>query len=148
MAIGAYSHAQGNGTIVSSPYNTVIGKYNKATVSGSGTTASPYTYSDVGDYAFIIGNGTADTTAGRSNALTVDWSGNLWVSGNLTAANIGTILTTTGTSPTTISAWTWTTLCSLSLTAGTYMIYGYVHDGPPNVNTLLRLITFENDTQT
>lgn len=145
MAIGAYSHAQGNGTIVSSPYNTVIGKYNEMTRTGSGTDADPYVY-DAGDYAFIIGKG--QTSSARSNALTVDWNGNLEIAGNLTAANIGTILTTTGTSPTTISAWTWTTLCSLSLTAGTYMIYGYVHDGPPNVNTLLRLITFENDTQT
>lgn len=76
-ASGDYSHVQNYYTIATESYQTVIGKYNKATVSGSGTSASPYTYTNVGDYAFIIGNGTANTTANRSNALTVDWNGGL-----------------------------------------------------------------------
>ena len=80
--------ALGYKTVVTSAYNTVIGKYNKATVTGAGTTASPYTYTNVGDYALIIGNGTANTTAGRSNALTVDWSGNLIASGDIDGTNI------------------------------------------------------------
>ena len=29
------------------------------------------------DYAFIIGNGTSDTS--RSNAFAVDWNGGMWV---------------------------------------------------------------------
>jgi len=70
--------------VTTNSYNTVIGKYNKATVSGSGSST---TYTNVGDYAFIIGNGTADTTAARSNALTVDWSGNLVTAGTI---NCGT----------------------------------------------------------
>jgi hypothetical protein len=37
-------------------------------------------------YIFIIGNGTADDA--RSNAITVDWDGNLVASGNVTADNI------------------------------------------------------------
>ena len=90
-AIGDFSHAEGNATIASGhgshtqnigtialeDYQTVIGKYNAATVSGQGTASSPYTYSNVGNYAFIIGNGTNNTTATRSNALTVDWNGNV-----------------------------------------------------------------------
>lgn len=91
-AIGYYSHAEGLRTIASGhgshtqnvetialeDYQTVIGKYNAATVSGEGTTSSPYEYSDVGDYAFIIGNGTDNTTAARSNAFMVDWSGDIY----------------------------------------------------------------------
>ena len=69
---GEYSHAQNCNTIATEEAQTVIGRYNKATISGSGTEADPYVYSDVGDYAFIIGNGGAIT---RSNALTVDWNG-------------------------------------------------------------------------
>ena len=88
---GSYSHAQGHWTVVNNSYNTVIGKYNKATVSGSGTQSNPYVYTNVGDYPFIIGNGTANTTAGRSNAFTVDWSGNVVASGSL--AGTGATLT-------------------------------------------------------
>lgn len=83
QAIGDYSHAQNMYTIATENNQTVIGKYNSATVSGSGTTEDPYTYSDVGNYAFIVGNGTRNTTADRSNALTVDWSGNLTISGDI-----------------------------------------------------------------
>ena len=77
MASGSRSHAQNNHTVATESDQTVIGKYNKATVSGDGTTSSPYSYTNVGDYAFIIGNGSSNTTANRSNALTVDWSGNV-----------------------------------------------------------------------
>ena len=76
-AQGMYSHAQNLFTVATENSQTVIGKYNSAIRSGSGTTADPYTYSNAGNYAFIIGNGTDDTTADRSNALTVDWNGNV-----------------------------------------------------------------------
>ena len=88
VASGTGSIAIGNNIVSTGDYNTVIGKYNKATVSGSGTATSPYTYTNVGDYAFIIGNGTANTTADRSNALTVDWSGNLVASGTISTTGI------------------------------------------------------------
>ena len=57
-AIGQYSHAGGAGTIAKNDYQTVIGRYNANKNS-----------------AFIIGNGSSDTE--RSNALTVDWDGNI-----------------------------------------------------------------------
>lgn len=82
IASGHGSHTQNKETIALEDYQTVIGKYNAATVSGEGTTSSPYEYSDVGDYAFIIGNGTDNTTAARSNALTVDWNGNVVIPNN------------------------------------------------------------------
>lgn len=83
QAIGDYSHAQNHYTIATEDYQTVIGKYNAATVTGSGTNINPYVYSDVGDYAFIIGNGIANTTADRSNALIVDWVGNVRAAGDV-----------------------------------------------------------------
>lgn len=66
-AMGAYSHAGGVGTIAKNDYQTVIGRYNAHKNS-----------------AFIIGNGSSDTE--RSNALTVDWDGNI-TGKSLTSAN-------------------------------------------------------------
>ena len=78
IALGKSSHAQNLYTVATEIYQTVIGKYNACTVSGLGTTTNPYTYTDAGDYAFIIGNGTSNTTAKRSNAFMVDWSGDIY----------------------------------------------------------------------
>ena len=59
------THAQNCYTKASSDNQTAIGKYN---------------VEDANDtYAFIIGNGTADNA--RSNAFTVDWSGNVTFGG-------------------------------------------------------------------
>ncbi len=72
-AYGKYSHAGGYCTIADSEAQTVIGKHN------------------IGDrnnkYAFIIGNGTSSP----SNALTVDWQGNM----SLPTGHIDTIDMTT-----------------------------------------------------
>lgn len=62
---GDYSHAQNYDTIAASDSQTALGKYN---VADSADT-----------YACIIGNGTSDNA--RSNALTVDWSGNVMSQG-------------------------------------------------------------------
>ena len=61
VASGNYSHAGGDGTVAASSYQVAIGKYNIEDTSFI--------------YSFIIGNGTADNE--RSNALTVDWGGNI-----------------------------------------------------------------------
>ena len=83
-ASGYASHAQNNRTIAQRASQTVIGKYNLADTGGTGV-------GTLGNYAFIIGNGTSDSA--RSNAFTVDWNGNAEVanslqvgSGNLTAS--------------------------------------------------------------
>ena len=60
---GRYSHAQNWGTIASGNAQTAIGMYN---IEHSGNTVSTP--------AFIIGNGSASN---RSDAFTVDWSGNV-----------------------------------------------------------------------
>lgn len=57
-ANGLASHAQNDGTIANGESQTVLGKYNVADTTS----------------AVIIGNG---TSSARSNALTVDWSGNV-----------------------------------------------------------------------
>lgn len=60
-AAGRASHASGQGTYASGNHQTVMGKYN--------------TKDTKNEYSFIIGNGTDDTH--RSNALSVDWNGNI-----------------------------------------------------------------------
>ena len=64
-AFGDYSHAQNRYTVANGEAQTAIGKYNQ-----------PNTTS-----AFIIGNGTSATAL--SNALAVDWNGNLKLNGDV-----------------------------------------------------------------
>lgn len=64
---GKNSHAQNEGTIARGDSQTALGKYN---VQDSNNT-----------YAIILGNGSADNS--RSNALTVDWNGNVAVAGDI-----------------------------------------------------------------
>ena len=66
-ASGNYSHTEGNYTNASSENQHVQGKYNVEDSSGT--------------YAHIVGNGTDDTA--RSNAHTLDWSGNAWYAGTV-----------------------------------------------------------------
>ena len=60
-AYGSYSSAQNLGTFAFGQAQTVIGRFNVEDYEN--------------DYAFIIGNGTDDEN--RSNALTIDWNGNI-----------------------------------------------------------------------
>ena len=64
IASGASSHAEGINT---------QGEYNILDSSGTTTTR--------GTYVHIVGNGTADNA--RSNAHTLDWSGNAWFAGDV-----------------------------------------------------------------
>ena len=65
-ASGDDSHAEGFGTKASSANQHVQGKYNIEDSSGT--------------YAHIVGNGTDNA---RSNAHTLDWSGNAWFAGTI-----------------------------------------------------------------
>lgn len=67
IASGEYSHAEGNETKASSESQHVQGAYNVEDSSGT--------------YAHIVGNGTSNTA--RSNAHTLDWSGNAWYAGTV-----------------------------------------------------------------
>ena len=80
IASGNYSHAQNRGTIAQRLNQTAIGMYNIADTTGADE-------EHFGDYVFIIGNGSADDA--RSNALTVDWDGDIEIALN-TSASSGT----------------------------------------------------------
>ena len=74
-ASGTGSHAEGLNTTAKGKYSHVQGKYNIEDSSSI--------------YADIIGNGTSNTA--RSNAATVDWSGNAWFAGDVyTGSTSGT----------------------------------------------------------
>ena len=66
-AIGDYTHAEGQGTKASSSSQHTQGKYNIEDTTGT--------------YSHIVGNGTSDDA--RSNAHTLDWSGNAWFAGDI-----------------------------------------------------------------
>lgn len=94
VASGMSSHSANDHTIAQGFAQTAIGSYNIADGQPSTIGAGSL---------FIIGNGTADNA--RSNALTVDWSGNVVASGTLRAstetptasvtASTGTLVSTT-----------------------------------------------------
>lgn len=74
IASGAYSHAGGFGNIANKEYQTIIGKAAKNLTTDK--------------YAFAIGNGTINqdytiNDANRSNAMTVDWNGNMELAGGI-----------------------------------------------------------------
>lgn len=71
-ANGPASHAQNNYTIASSASQTALGKFNEE--------------DNADTYAVIVGNGTG-AGANRSNALTVDWGGNVCMALDTTAAS-------------------------------------------------------------
>ena len=81
-AIGKYSHAQNEHSIALSDSQTVLGKNNVEDANGT--------------YAVIVGNGTAPNVSARSNALTVDWSGNVVAAGKVTGTNTVTEEGTSG----------------------------------------------------
>ena len=73
-ASGAYSHAEGYGTIAPCDNQHVQGKFNIKE------------YTNNKNYAHVVGNGTSDTN--RSNAHTLDWYGNAWYAGRISAEGI------------------------------------------------------------
>ena len=95
-ATGASAHAEGNSTEAAGGSSHAEGAYTKATgmcshVEGYYTEATgdyshvegKYNIIDTDkQYAHILGNGTSDMP---SNAHTVDWEGNAWFAGNISA---------------------------------------------------------------
>lgn len=69
-ASASYSHAEGEYTIASSFYQHVFGRNNIADADNT--------------YVEIVGNGTTNASSDRSNARTLDWSGNEWLAGKIT----------------------------------------------------------------
>ena len=80
-ASGVSSHAEGAYTIASGDYSHAQNAYTKAS-SDHQTALGKFNVEDAADtYAVIVGNGTFDNA--RSNALTVDWSGNVEAAGDI-----------------------------------------------------------------
>lgn len=73
-ASGSYSYAQGYQTISNHKSQHVYGEYNVADT-------SPQASDTKGTYIEIVGNGTGNNA--RSNARTLDWSGNETIAGDL-----------------------------------------------------------------
>ena len=120
-ARGLNSFSSGLSTVTDSAYQTVIGKYNNYDSYSTETE-----WNQLGDYAFVIGNG---TSAGHSsNALTVDWNGEIeideqygvWHSGSLPMSV--TTLTNIGTAATSYTTGSWGTQGSITFQPGTYLI--------------------------
>ena len=80
-ATGDYSHAGGKQTRAENRSQNVFGEFNVADPSGASAT-------DKGTYVEIVGNGTANNA--RSNARTLDWSGNETLAGKLTLGDAPT----------------------------------------------------------
>ena len=78
LASGDASHAGGIGTKAQRRSQMTMGEYNVADTDGASELVR-------GKYVIIIGNGTGDNA--RSNALTLDWDGNLAVSGEVEDGN-------------------------------------------------------------
>lgn len=78
-ASGAQSHAEGYNTIANHRSQHVFGEYNISDPSTVASTAQ-------GTYVEIVGNGTGSGSY-RSNARTLDWSGNQWIAGNYSDTN-------------------------------------------------------------
>lgn len=74
QSTGRYSHTEGAGTIAKNQSQHVFGEYNIQDPSSNGVTSK-------GTYVEIVGNG---SSSARSNARTLDWSGNETLSGTLT----------------------------------------------------------------
>ena len=81
IAEGDYSHAEGEGTKTYSLAQHTQGRYNIVDQTGK--------MDALGTYVNIVGNGTS--TSNRSNAYTLDWSGNAWYAGDVyTGSTSGT----------------------------------------------------------
>ena len=96
VASGVSSFAANEYNEAKGAYSVALGRANKA--SGNSQTAiGKFCVEDTQNtYAEIVGNGTADNA--RSNARTLDWSGNEWIAGALsvgdadtTRANLGDV---------------------------------------------------------
>ena len=76
-ALGDYSHAEGLGTVAKYRSQHTEGEFNIKDNSETSTSGTR------GNYINIVGNGTGDQDYKRSNAHTLDWSGNAWFAGDV-----------------------------------------------------------------
>lgn len=92
VAFGLHSYAGGDSSVAFGNYTQATG--NRSVAFGENTKAhvdnqlvvGRYNVPDSNQYAFVVGNGTADAL---KNALTVDWDGNLEIAKSIRSLNMG-----------------------------------------------------------
>ena len=80
-ASGDFSHAEGESTTASGYTSHAEGAYTTASGNNQHVQGKFSVEDSSGTYAHIVGNGTSTTA--RSNAHTLDWSGNAWYAGTV-----------------------------------------------------------------
>ena len=89
LALGDYSHAEGDSTTASGTCSHAEGSYTTASGESSHVQGKYNIEDSSNTYAHITGNGNAGNN--RSNAHTLDWSGNAWFAGDVyTGSTSGT----------------------------------------------------------
>ena len=83
-ARGNYSHAEGHATQASGQSSHATGEFTIANGANSLAFGKYNIRRNNDDFVETVGNGSSDQN--RSDARTLDWSGNEWLAGNLTAA--------------------------------------------------------------
>lgn len=84
-ASGEKSHAEGEGTVASGLRSHAGGFKTEAAGTNQHVHGKYNIVDNANKYATIVGNGTSAT---RSNAHTLDWNGNAWFAGSVTAKSI------------------------------------------------------------
>jgi hypothetical protein len=95
QALGLGSHAEGSNNIASADASHAEGFY---TIAGSRYqhVEGKYNIEDTAEkYAHIVGNGRGQSSSMRSNAHTLDWSGNAWYSGKVSIGTTSSVPTPT-----------------------------------------------------
>lgn len=87
-ATGYISHAEGYYTVASQEGAHAEGKYVYASSAYQHAQGKYNINDNTGTYAHIVGNGTSNSE--RSNAHTLDWSGNAWYAGSVSAGTTAT----------------------------------------------------------
>lgn len=116
LARGSGSHAGGCGTIADGLAQTAIGSYNAIDPNYNANKPE-----NKAKYVFVIGNGTGNTTADRSNALTVDWNGNVNIASGAEYQINGSPHTHTTLTHSSISIQT-TSYTSVTIAANSYKV--------------------------
>ena len=119
IASANYAHSQNEETRAASVAQTALGTYNIEDMSATTTHPSGHAY--YGQYAVIVGNGTdPDDGGARSNALTVDWSGNVDIASGAKYKINGTALAASDVSALPIAAIDAGTTGQITVAANSY----------------------------
>lgn len=118
-ATGDYSHAEGVSTIASGDMSHAEGRYTKASSPNQHVQGKFNIIDEDSVYAHIVGNGTGDSNAYRSNAHTLDWDGNAWYKGTIKVG--GTSYADASEVATRTETWTFTLEDGSTVTKAVYV---------------------------